>query len=359
MGTGQRSRSISAALILIVLIVAFTAARHSEAGFFSREPRAPPLQPYNVDPAMVSVSGISAGGFMASQLGIAYSSVFTRGFGVFAGGPYDCARDQKFSACMANATPDISLPRANLARWSGNRIDDLKNLAGRRVFLWSGERDRVIGPNVVKMLDRELAGWLRPENVRFKALPGAAHTFPTDFHSAGNNPCGQSVSPFISNCGYDGAGEVLKWLYGDLKPRNDRPDPARVVSFDQAQFVPKGKGMDRTGYLYVPAACASGRQCRLHVALHGCSQGFKGIKFGFIHNTGYNKWADTNGIIVLYPQAEPDFMLHGTWSSGLLNNLAGCWDWIGWYDKDADRHGGTQLEAIVGMVKRVTSGYKR
>ena len=359
MSAGQRFRTISAALILIILIAAAAAARHSEAGFFSREPQAPPLQAYNVDPAMVSVSGVSAGGFMAAQLGIAYSSVFTRGFGVFAGGPYDCARDQKFSACMANATPDISRPRANVTRWSGSRIDDLKNLAGRRIFLWSGDRDRVIGPNVVKMLDRQLAGWHRPENVRFKALPGAAHTFPTDFDSAGNNPCGQSVFPFISNCGYDGAGEVLKWLYGELNHRSDRPHPSRVISFDQAKFVPKGKGMDSTGYLYVPAACASGRQCRLHVALHGCSQGFKSIKFGFINNTGYNRWADTNSIIVLYPQAEPDFMLHRTWSSGFLNNPAGCWDWTGWYDEDADLHGGTQVEAIVGMVKRITSGYKR
>lgn len=31
---------------------------------------------------------------MAAQLGIAYSDLFKTGFGVFAGGPYDCARDQ-------------------------------------------------------------------------------------------------------------------------------------------------------------------------------------------------------------------------------------------------------------------------
>jgi poly(3-hydroxybutyrate) depolymerase len=52
------------------------------------------LGAYNVDPNSVSVSGISAGGFMSVQLGVAYSDLFTTGFGVFAGGPYDCARDQ-------------------------------------------------------------------------------------------------------------------------------------------------------------------------------------------------------------------------------------------------------------------------
>jgi poly(3-hydroxybutyrate) depolymerase len=55
---------------------------------------AAPLSSYNVDPASVSVSGLSAGGFMASQLGVAYSGTFQTGFGVFAAGPYDCARNQ-------------------------------------------------------------------------------------------------------------------------------------------------------------------------------------------------------------------------------------------------------------------------
>ena len=55
------------------------------------------LGSYNVDPNSVSVSGLSAGGFMAAQLGVAYSDVFKTGFGVFAGGPFDCARNQAVS----------------------------------------------------------------------------------------------------------------------------------------------------------------------------------------------------------------------------------------------------------------------
>lgn len=52
------------------------------------------LHSYNIDPKYVSVSGISSGGYMAGQLGVAYSGLFTAGFGVFAAGPFDCARDQ-------------------------------------------------------------------------------------------------------------------------------------------------------------------------------------------------------------------------------------------------------------------------
>lgn len=52
------------------------------------------LNAYNADPNSVSVSGLSAGGFMSAQFGVAYSDTFKVGFGVFAGGPFDCARNQ-------------------------------------------------------------------------------------------------------------------------------------------------------------------------------------------------------------------------------------------------------------------------
>lgn len=57
------------------------------------------LGAYNVDPDSVSVSGMSSGAFLAVQLGVAYSDIFVTGFGVFAGGPYDCARNQPVSHC--------------------------------------------------------------------------------------------------------------------------------------------------------------------------------------------------------------------------------------------------------------------
>ena len=41
----------------------------------------------------------------------------------------------------------------------------------------------------------------------------------------------------------------------------------------------------------------------------------------FVRIIGYNKWADTNRIIVLYPQATPT-----------SSNPLGCWDWWGYDD---------------------------
>ena len=45
-----------------------------------------PLPVLNIDTTQITVSGLSAGGFMANQLGYAYPSTF-KGVGVFAGGP--------------------------------------------------------------------------------------------------------------------------------------------------------------------------------------------------------------------------------------------------------------------------------
>lgn len=347
------------AWLLAAVLFSGNAAGQTQLAFLGKKAGAAALQAYNVDPGTVSVSGLSSGGFMAVQLGVAYSSVFTRGFGAFAGGPYGCARSQKYSACMGNSTPDISAPNADMAGWSGSWIDPLQNLASRRIYMWVGAKDTTVGPNVMKMLDRELARWYRPENVDYKVSDRAGHTFPTDFDSPGNNPCGAAGKPFVSNCGYDGAGEVLKWLYGKLNARSGNPPAGHIISFDQTPFIAEGRGMDSTGYVYVPADCAAGRPCRLHVALHGCEQGHGSVGMSFINNAGYNRWAETNRIIILYPQARPDWKFHRTRSSGYIPNPAGCWDWVGWYGEDYDRHGGAQVEAITGMVRKITGGYRK
>lgn len=65
------------------------------------------LPSYNVDPSSVSVSGLSSGGFMAAQLGVAYSGTFQTGFGVFAGGPFDCARNQQVGVSGSTTAPAI------------------------------------------------------------------------------------------------------------------------------------------------------------------------------------------------------------------------------------------------------------
>ncbi|OAQ76959.1 fungal cellulose binding domain-containingprotein [Purpureocillium lilacinum] len=314
------------------------------------------LPSYNVDPGSVSVSGLSSGGFMAAQLGIAYSGTFRTGFGVFAGGPFDCARNQQYSMCMNNGNPNIQTPTQNMKTWSGSQIDDVANLKQRKIFMEVGTSDFTVGPNPMNALKQQLSGFSTAANTAFVSRSGQAHTFPTDFDSSGNNACGSSSSPYISNCGYDGAGAVLKWMYGTLQARSSAAQGTFV------NFAQSGKygssGMGQTGYLYVPKSCQDGSKvCKLHVSLHGCLQTIADIQNKYTVSTGYNLWADANDILILYPQAVHDSTPRQAWQ-GLLPNPNGCWDWVGWYGQNADQKGGVQMAAIVNQVNQITSGFK-
>jgi hypothetical protein len=114
--------------------------------------------------------------------------------------------------------------------------------------------------------------------------------------------------------------------------------------------------MSPNGWIYVPANCASGAQCKLHVALHGCLQNYDTIGDKYLKSTGITRWADTNSIIVLFPQTKVDNTSHATSASGSLANANGCWDWIGWYGTNFAQKAGTQMAAIKAMVDHVASG---
>lgn len=315
------------------------------------------LKSYNADPSQVSVSGLSSGGFMAAQLGVAYSGTFTKGFGVFAGGPFDCTRNQSYTSCMYNATPAITTPEANMTSWSGTNIDNLSNLATRKFYGWYGGQDYTVGANPMNQLKTEVqAKGITATNTSWNTTASAGHTFPTNFAGSGDSSCGSTASPYVSNCTYDGAGAVLQWMYGTLNPPTTGTLGGTLINFDQTEFN-GGPGMDTSAYVYVPAACASGSACKVHVSLHGCVQSHNNIGMTYVNNTYYNNWADSNNIIVIWPQAIPDNTSRATADSGSLANSNGCWDWLGWYGNNFDQKGGQQMAAIVAMVNRVTSGF--
>src|SRR5689334_2704088 len=167
---------------------------------------APTLASYNVDPKQVSVSGLSSGGFFAAQLGISFSSVF-KGVGIFAGGTYDCAGQMNYTGCMYNATPSITQSIANMKSWSGSRIDDIGNIANQRIYLFTGTNDTTVGPHVTDQVYQLYVGtghFVSAANVRYDNTNSAVHTYPTDFNGSGDNACSVSISPYISNCNFDG-----------------------------------------------------------------------------------------------------------------------------------------------------------
>jgi poly(3-hydroxybutyrate) depolymerase len=351
----------------------------SAAWFGGWASAAEPLGRFSADPGQVSVSGISSGAFMANQLHIAHSAGIM-GAGIIAGGLYGCAVDSVTGAgvfalaslavgpCMS--VPTLLQPVVFYAKLVGDLaaqgwIDPPSNLGRSRVYLFTGQADQVVNSKTVELgasLYRTL-GVPQSQMVfrdRDLAPPGAGHSWVTNNFGIA---CDANAPPFINDCMYDQAEQMLSTIYGPLQPPQRSALSGRIVPFDQAEFVPgkaaEANGMSNTGYLYVPKACEAGAvpPCRLHVALHGCLQSAEVLGDEFYTKVGINEWADTNGIIVLYPQAHATSVseLPSQNFLSLLNtNLEGCWNWWGYgFDPQFLTKQGVQIGAIWSMVLRV------
>lgn len=308
----------------------------------------------DLDPAATTVSGLSSGGFMAVQLHVAFSERIA-GAGVVAGGPYFCSGGELVTAlneCMSAALggPDAAALWRTAERFAAEgRIDPTAGLAGDRVYLFSGSEDATVTRPVMDAAGafyRE-AGIAR-RDIRYVTDVPAGHGF---LAVGGPVPCGETEPPFINDCGVDQAGDILAFLYGDLGAPGEA-DPARLMVFDQVAFLPEAErhGMDRQGFVYVPERCASGRRCRLHIAFHGCEQTPDQIGDRFARTAGFNRWAESGDIVVLYPQAQ---VIPSPLFDPFGGNPKGCWDWFGYDDPDFALRTGRQMAAVARMAARL------
>jgi poly(3-hydroxybutyrate) depolymerase len=311
------------------------------------------LPAYNVDVSQTSVSGLSSGGFMAVQLHVAYSATFKAGAGIVAGGPFYCAQGSVGTAtgpCMAATSaskPATATLISTTNTWASQGvIDPTSNLTNSRVYLYSGTIDSTVKQLVMNEANTYYKNYVTNANIFYKNNIASEHAMVTDYFGSS---CNVKGSPYIDNCRFDLAGEMLKWIYGSLNPKNTGTLGGSFIEFNQTDFIanPATHGMANTGWLYVPAACGSNQTCKLHVVVHGCQQDPTKIQDKYYRNTGYNKWADTNNIIVLYPQTAPS-------STG---NPNGCWDWWGYDDPNYAKKSGRQMAAIKGMVDKIASAY--
>jgi poly(3-hydroxybutyrate) depolymerase len=309
------------------------------------------------DTAAWTVSGVSAGGYMAIQFHVAHSSKVS-GVAALAAGPYYCAQGSFWSAYYACTTPSTLKPlppvealNAQAERYAREaRIDPLANLARARVWLFSGTEDRTVQRPVVEAAHRFYAS-LGAQPV-FVKDQRAGHGMVTE--SAGN-ACATTRRPFINRCDYDAAGVLLRHLLGARKLPAGAPS-GRVVAFDQKPFAGGSAhaiALADDGYAYVPKACEASR-CRVHVAFHGCRQSADAIGERFVREAGYNRWADAHRLVVLYPQATARYgwrWADGQWS--YIWNPRGCWDWWGYTGAQYATKAGAQVRAVYGMVMRV------
>ena len=175
----------------------------------------------------------------------------------------------------------------------------------------------------------------------------AGHAIITNLNSDANCPLTQA--PFINNCHFMQSYEIIRHIYGDLNP------PAQalggdILRFNQKEFIKdKYTSMSNDAYVYVPKTCRT-EKCRLHIVFHGCEQGAKVIGDEYYANTGYNLIADTNNLVVLYPQVQP--------SKRNPYNPKGCWDFWGYSspnqaNPDYFTRAAPQLKAVRAMVDRL------
>jgi len=335
-----------------------------------------PLPALNIDIQETSISGLSSGAFMAVQFQVAYSAI-VKGAGIVAGGPYNCSQGDVLRAttqcsCTLDPAHDLCAVSPSSADVptlvsethqlaAEGAIDDPARLAGQRVLIVAGDKDRTVPAVLATQLTDYYSQLAVPAaNVSQVRLGNAAHTMPTVAYGKG---CGVAESPYLGKCKYDAAKAILSWIYGPLDEAPPSQTGGRFVQFDQTPYLPPDRfswasGMDTTGWAFIPAACAHGEACRLHVALHGCKQGQSylplsplpggGLYYGttFVRHAGYARWAENNHIVVLYPQA---VSIPGI-------NPNGCWDWWGYTDANFATQQGVQLFAIRAMVGQLTAG---
>jgi poly(3-hydroxybutyrate) depolymerase len=314
----------------------------------------------------MTVSGISSGGYMAVQFQVAYSQM-VRGAGILAGGPFYCAQGaigRALANCMEPSSKDTPPSPAETLKTIGQlaeagTIDPIKNLRDDRVWLLSGGNDKTVAPAVMDALAAFYRELLPEDAVRYVKVPEAGHAMLSTSDNKAN-ACNTSSPPFINRCqDVDAAGQLLAHLLGPLKPAASVAD-GEIVAFDQRPFI-DGPAIDASlaeeGYAFVPNACRSGG-CKVHVAFHGCRQNAGEVGRRFVEGAGYNAWAASNRLVVLYPQtATRAGFAFG--SMKMILNPKGCWDWWGYTGSDYHTRSAVQMRAIHSMIEALGMPAKR
>jgi len=339
--------------VLVTALCTFTSAQSVA--------HSPALPAVGADLQHTSVSGLSSGAFMTSQLYVAFSDIMV-GAGIVAGGPYLCAKSWSLNPLVVNATTTCMNPltkstgpntpllvklAASLAE--AGDIDSLDNLKDDRIYLFSGTRDKTVTTDVVDTTrDFFVAVGVPKEDILYDDDVRAGHALITN--NDDDTKCSVTKAPYINDCDFEQSTVILKQIFPDLKP----PAAAlgsEIIAFDQSEFIDSPTtSMSDTAYAYVPATCQTEKSCPVHVVFHGCKQGAEVIGNKYYAQTGYNNVAEANDIIMLYPQVQP--------SNSSPLNPEGCWDFWGYSspgdpDPDYYSHNAPQLRAVHRMLERL------
>jgi len=308
------------------------------------------LSPYAIEPGSLTVSGISAGGAMATQFHVAFSSKVS-GVGIFAGIPYGCAKGSLLGATNCMSSPILTNVNTLISRADGyaskGTIDPTSNMANDKVYIFAGKSDTVVSPTNGNQIETFYQHYIQTaSNFLTEFTLKAQHCQPTD--NFGTACATLNSANYINNCNYNGAYEMLNFVYNNKLRPPVTAVMANLFKFDQKEFFnlnrPSSASMDDIGFVYIPTECKDPtRLCKLHIALHGCQQGFYKISDTFVKNTQYLEVAEANAIIVVFPQVV----------STAVSNPNGCFDWWGYNDANYETKNGAQMAAIMNMAKKL------
>jgi poly(3-hydroxybutyrate) depolymerase len=293
---------------------------------------------FQIDPDRITVSGISSGAYMAGQFHVAHSALI-RGAGLLAGGPWYCAggsMEQALGPCVKGGDIDLDAIADRVAQLvESGMIDDSSNLRQDPVWIFHGAADETVHPSVSAAAGAFYQRFMPPDQVAFVNDIDVVHGMPT---VSTGHACDTFAAPFLNACNYDAAGELLEHLYGPLNPPVEAS--SELLTVDQEPF--EEAELTDQAWLYVPDDCRNGAACGLHVAFHGCAQSAEAVGDAFVKGAGFNEWAESNRLLVLYPQVK---------SSKLAPvNPLGCWDWWGYTGDGYATKSGPQIRAVRAMI---------
>jgi len=289
---------------------------------------------FDVDTDRISVSGFSSGAYMAGQLHLAYPQLFD-GVAIISGGPWWCAQGSLANGlgpCINGEGLDVAplLEHAREMEQAGS-IGALADTRDDTVWIFHGPKDAVVSRAVAEAAVTFYEKLVATGRVVFVTDVPAVHGYPT---LDTGRPCDEMGPPYLNACDYDASGELLAALDGKLEPRGEASGELREIRQPGADRA----GMLADALLYVPAPCAAGENCGIHVALHGCQMSTEFVGDQFAAGAGYNEWAETNRLIILYPQVAS--------SKVAPMNPLGCWDWWGYTGDDYAARTGPQISVI-------------
>jgi len=310
------------------------------------------LPTLKLDPARVSVVGLSSGAAMAQQAHFAFSDHLI-GAGLIAGPPYGCAEGDLGTAlgrCMKGApdAPDV-VRLAERARElaEAGKIAPLSGLDGDHVWVMHGAADQTVHELVTRAsyaiyqaLEREVA---QPPvtgmDLVWDAKRSIGHAWPT---RAQGESCAVTAAPFIAACDFDASHAMIKSLYGAPAHEVGEAAAGTLHTFDQNAFRVDGDDafLGDEGFLYVPPQCTEGTRCGAVFAFHGCEQNAATLGQQFAQEIGLNRWADAYDLVVIYPQTRASFV---------PLNPKGCWDWWGYSGADYATREGKQLAWLANL----------